>query len=460
MLIGFSEVEFTPNEGNIPGQMEAIYATERGEGVFADAAAFTSGDESVILISVDVLSFRARYADRIRRRISEATGVPFERVLVAAIHTHSGPALEYPMWLCPADEITAQNTADKIVEAGIAAWNGRVEATLGVGKGYNDRFNYNRDWRVAGGKLVTNPGKKYTRKELVQPMGTVDNSVNVMRVDGVDGRVLGFIVNYANHPDNMPFPRTGFGADFAGVIKTELRKKYGEGVNVLFFNGTAGDINCVDFKGKTHTDYIMFEGHKAHVSIGTGVAETVIEVNERIKTKYAEVNIQSRDEKHPIPRRFKTDENYAWAADVLKRAKTEKVNGGELAFAIDYMNDDSGFSKTVDFEIHTIQIGPWAIVGLPSEICTMVGMKIKAYSPFNNTVVFQLANGTNGYITYDEAHHHDEHGTYYEGRFATYNACTGDGSTDIISEGAIKQLRDMAEQRESIQKEFGGIKKC
>ncbi len=440
MLVGFAEVEFTPKESDLPGEMEVIHATERGDGVFANAVAFTDGDESVILVSMDVLSFRASYGDRIRRRISSATGVPFDHILVAGIHIHTGPALEYRMWTTPADEVVAQNTADKTVEAAVAAWNARVEAKLGVGKGYNDRFSFNRDWRIKGGRLDMNPG---FNKPLAEAMGPVDHSVNVMRVDDMNGKVLGFIVNYANHPDNLPMSlRCGFSSDYSGVMKEELRREFGKDINVLYFNGTAGDVNCCDYKNGTSLEYMSGADHMAHVVIGKGLAETVLEINEKIKTKYETAEIKTADKKHPIPRRFKTDEDYAWAIDILKRAKTEKVKNGALAFAIDYMQDDSGFSKTVDFEIHTIQIGPWAIVGLPSEICTKVGLKIKAYSPYINTVVFQLANGTNGYITPDEAHHHDPRGIY-EGRFATYNACTGEGSTEIIANGAIEMLREM-----------------
>ena len=121
MLAGFAEMEFTPKEGYMPGEMVGYFADGTIGGLYANAAAFTNGEDSAILVSLDVLSFHKEYADAIRNRISEATGVPFNNVLVAAIHTHTASSVEYQVWLCDPDLETAQNTADKAVEAAVAA---------------------------------------------------------------------------------------------------------------------------------------------------------------------------------------------------------------------------------------------------------------------------------------------------------------------------------------------------
>ena len=104
MLAGFAEIEFTPEAGNRPGGFTPSRGEGRDEnGLFSNVAAFTSGDESVILISMDVLSFHAEYCNAMRKRINEATGVPEKNILIAAIHTHSSTSVEYQLWLCPPD---------------------------------------------------------------------------------------------------------------------------------------------------------------------------------------------------------------------------------------------------------------------------------------------------------------------------------------------------------------------
>ena len=82
MLAGFSEIEFTPSEGNSPGDFIPHFRSGSDGGLFANVAAFTSEGESVILISMDILSFHADYGNAMRKRISEATGVPAAQMCI------------------------------------------------------------------------------------------------------------------------------------------------------------------------------------------------------------------------------------------------------------------------------------------------------------------------------------------------------------------------------------------
>ena len=90
MKAGFSQIDFTPLEGFMPGEGLPFWA--RGTArcpLYANAAAF-AGEETVILISVDALHFATERASDLRARISEKTGVPFKNILIAATHTHTG----------------------------------------------------------------------------------------------------------------------------------------------------------------------------------------------------------------------------------------------------------------------------------------------------------------------------------------------------------------------------------
>ena len=109
------------------------------------------------------------------------------------------------------------------------------------------------------------------------------------------------------------------------------------------------------------------------------------------------------------------------------------------AFATEYLESDDDVSPEIPFEIHTIRLGDWAIVGLPSEIFTEVGKRIKAASPFENTVIFELANGTHGYIATKIIHE----STAYESRISKVNACTASDSADRIVEAALRQLEEL-----------------
>ena len=444
MLAGFAEVEFTPKSGNMPGEMVAYFADGTIGGLFANAAAFTNGDDSVILVSLDVLSFHKEYADGIRERISKATGVPTKNILIAAIHTHTATSLEYTVWLCPPDPVTAQNTADKAVEAALAAWNSRRESRLGVGKTYETRYSFCRDFYIDNGEIRMNPMR--FRDRLVKPAGAVDQSVNVMKIEDDGGKLRCLIVNYANHPD-CHTKRDKFSADYPGYMRRALKAEYGDDVVVLYFNGTAGDVNCVDYANMTHKTSHYGSGLNGPQIIGEGLAKTIIGYYPSIFATVTDPVILSRDESCTLPRRKLSNEDYNWAIEALKRR--DELAEDELAFATEYAEGNEGIGNTFDFEVHTIQLGPWAIVGLPSEIFSEIGHKIKAASPYVNTLVFELANGTNGYIYPDRIIGSGA----YEAKYSKYNSFANVGAADLIIEKAGALLCDMAlEEAEKVYK--------
>ena len=443
MLAGFSEIEFTPKSGNSPGGFLPAHKEGTDLGLFSNVAAFTSGAESVILISMDVLSFHAEYSGDMRRRISEATGVPVKNILIAATHTHSSTSTEYQLWMCPPDVELTSRIADLTVEAAIRAWNNRSEAKLGVGTTYNAKYNFCRDFYMKDGSVEFNPG--YDREDLVRPIGTPDHSVNVMRVDGTDGKPRCFIVNYANHPccfEYRPEYKDVFSADFPGYLRASLKKEYGEDVTVLFFTGPAGDVNCVDFQYGT-TKIYKEQNLSARKIIGEALAEDVIELDPRIFSIFDEPLIQAKSEMHTTTRRKRSEEDHRWGLEMLEKAKTEKISSRKLAFATEYAEpDDPNEPDTVELEIHTIQIGPWAIVGLPGEIYSEIGKRIKAVSPYPHTIIVELANATNGYISPD----HIVTSETYEAKISKYNAFTGLGTADVLVNGSLKMLGEMIEK--------------
>ena len=103
-----------------------------------------------------------------------------------------------------------------------------------------------------------------------------------------------------------------------------------------------------------------------------------------------------------------------------------------------YLNEDPALPNTVDLEIQILQIGPWTLVCLPGEIYSDIGLKIKASSPFANTIVVELANGYRGYISPDII----QRAGNYEGIYSMV-AYTGLGSADVLINGSTAMLTAM-----------------
>jgi len=86
LLAGFSEKDITPKKlGVMPGGSSNQIAKKVVMPLLANAAAFESNGNSLIIVSIDILMFLDSHAELMRTRINEATGVPKENILIVAI---------------------------------------------------------------------------------------------------------------------------------------------------------------------------------------------------------------------------------------------------------------------------------------------------------------------------------------------------------------------------------------
>ncbi|MBR6728128.1 MAG: hypothetical protein IKM08_08025 [Clostridia bacterium] len=453
MIAGFAEREYTPAEGMVPGQIKVGYAKGKRTPLMAHVAVMESNGRGAVLVSLDILFVSVTFANKLRRRISEYTGYPTEQILVACSHTHTGCAIDMDCWAFEGKPEYLDPVEEKAMEAVKAAFESRSEVKMGVGTGFDARFNFCRDFYTTDGYLVMNPGHK-NKDKLVKPFAAVDHSVNVMRFDDPTGKPLCFVVNYANHLDTGGGPKEdSFSADYAGYMRLALQREYGEDVTVLFLNGCCANVNHYDYKYGSDRIGHCREGAAASVEIGNGLAETIKSITPALVTEDGEHHIQGRSRMHMTAHRTATREQREWAAAYLESEAdpTSSSNLRKMMLAKLYLTDPADLPATVDLEIQTLQIGPWTIVGLPGEIFSNIGLKIKANSPFANTIVVELANGTNGYMAPDAV---QESGCY-EGTYSNV-AFTGHGTEKMLVDGATNMLNALFEIDNTVS--FGGFR--
>lgn len=430
LYAGFAQRDFTPTEmgGHMPGASFAVIAKKVEMPLLANAAAFESNGTAVILISVDMLRLAEEDCDGMRRRISQSTAVPEENILIAATHTHTGVGLNYRHNQNLPDTENYNRMMDMVVEAGIAAWNERERARMGFGKTELLGYSFCREAYMKNGKINTWPSTEAIDRLIGEP----DPAVNMIRVDDLNQVVKCFIVNYANHPDSSS--KSGYNPDYPGYMREKLKETYGEDIVVLYLNGAEGDVNYVDYiNGKKKA------GNNR--SIGTALAEAVIELNETVVADDEYPAILSFSQKHAIPQGKPSKEDFAWAESTMKKI-AEGVSVGNLnkKYAWEYTNlDYSKLGATYDVEIHAIVIGEFAMVGLPFEPYSEIGWKICEGSPFATTFVVSQANGANGYVGPDFIY-----GTAsYGARYSYYTSRSAVGAAPILITKSIGMLKEM-----------------
>ena len=102
------------------------------------------------------------------------------------------------------------------------------------------------------------------------------------------------------------------------------------------------------------------------------------------------------------------------------------------AYQIADVSDRLG--KPLAAEVQVVTLGPdLAFVALPGEVFVELGLSLKAASPFKNTIVAELSNGTIGYVPTRTAYPH--------GNYEVISARCKAGSGEKLVDAALVQLR-------------------
>jgi len=238
---GFATVDITPADPVMLAGYSSRSNPAAGtlDKLHAKALALDDGSGRLaILLTADLIGFRADMAAAICGRITASTGVPRERILLNASHTHTGPLV---MVTSPAhDKVTdtqatksiafTRQLMDRCVEVAGRAAKSLQPAKLSTGGGVVN-FPMNRREFTERGVILG-----------VNPRGPVDRSVPVLRIESPGGNLLGVVFGATCHNTTFGSRDNEVSGDFAGAAQAHVEREI-PGVTALFLQGLAGDAN-------------------------------------------------------------------------------------------------------------------------------------------------------------------------------------------------------------------------
>jgi hypothetical protein len=251
---GFAEADVSPKVGDeAPGGYGKARLTAFHDACKARAAVFDDNAGPVAIVGLDALLIRKPQVTEARRRITERTGIPGERVMIAASHTHAGGPTgmilpgEFDGESDLVRELAYEKTVvaspdylEKVVEgiaaAVTAAHAARVEAKAVAGQGKAEGVAFNRRFRMRSGFTMTHPG--VGNPDILGPAGGIDPQVGVLGAWNAAGDCLGVVVNFACHATTGP---PGISADYVEHIERTLRGALGDGSGADFERKCAFD---------------------------------------------------------------------------------------------------------------------------------------------------------------------------------------------------------------------------
>ncbi|MFH1918260.1 MAG: neutral/alkaline non-lysosomal ceramidase N-terminal domain-containing protein [Planctomycetota bacterium] len=287
--IGLAAVRITP-EGPIP---MCGYSPVVSEGVlddlYAKAMAIEDGNGfCAVLVTADLLFFRAPLAEVLSKEIAAKTGLERHQILLNASHTHAGPVfgIEDPKRFdLPPDErrrveVYTERLRGQLVELVVRALADRKPGRLSWGVGKAD-FVMNR-------RLITPEGKY--RGMGPNPAGPVDRDVPVLRVDGPDGQLRAVVFGCACHPVTLDGANRKISGDYAGFAQQHIEGRH-PGSQAMFVIGCGGDANSHPRGGAEQEAWVRKHGESLGAEVCRVLAGELQAVNGPFRALLAPVDL-------------------------------------------------------------------------------------------------------------------------------------------------------------------------
>ena len=451
LFAGTARVELTPEPGIELMGYGARVGVSSGihDPLFARAVFLGPAQDphlGIVLMAADLCLLAPAQTAQIRARIEAACGVPASRQLVSCTHTHSGPDTGLGALIRGAEPPAyVSGIFDSIVASAVKAVNSAEPATF--------------RWCRSEARIGAN-------RRLAH--GPVDPEVLILRVDRADGSPLAVLFNYACHGTVLGHDNLLISADWPGAACAAIERE--TGANALFLLGAHADIDprtrgLMDLAIAGQSRGMGFDAVQA---LGYEVAEAVLpalggngaaaqagpiaalEARVDLPVHLGGLNPEAAREKllqekralaellglDALPRLSELDRAVSEAVRELPPSRARE----QIARARLYVRDKTapffvGGERSVEVEVQVLRIGDCALLGIPFEPTTEVGIdwKTRTRSRGLDAAVLGIANGWIRYLPHPNDLEHPLAHQHYE------------VLSSLVAPGAAERILDTAD---------------
>ena len=363
------------------------------------------GKTRLAIVVCDSCMIPRSVTDAAKALIAQRSGIPADRVLISATHTHTGPTCT-PVFQSDPDKEYQQFVAVRIADAVQRAVNNLAPAQIAWGVGKEPNQVFNRRWRMKTGTVLADPfggtndlvkmNPPVESPDLFEPAGPTDPDVSILAVQTPEGKPIAVLANYSLH-----YVGTSRGedisADYFGAFCDRIQQLLGADRQdppfvALLSNGTSGDINNINFRKQQPA-----KGPYEQINlVADAVAREVHRVYRGLEFRDG-VALGVAQKEIKLGVRLPNEADLVRAEQILAQAKGRELRGYEEVFAREtvLMKD---YPREVPVILQIMRVGDLGIAAIPCEVFAEIGLAIKAQSPFKPTFTIELANGYNGYL--------------------------------------------------------------
>jgi len=404
---GFAREIITPARGvGLDGYFNARPNTGVLDDISVKAALFRDGDTIGGIVTFELEALTEEFYRTLETRLRQDGCEYASNLIYHAIHSHTAPG-------CGLDPQTPY--FHSLLERACACIRNAVanlrEARLEYASQQGNPFAFNRRYFMKNGGVKTNPGK--LNPDIVKPEGPVDDTIAVLAVtDVADHRLMGVLANLCNHSDTIG--GTLVSADWPGRLERCVQNELGEDIPVVTMVSPAGDINHFDVNSSDPQDSyaeakrlgrgygeivfrLLRQTRPLAEATPLRIASTVIALQKKTisaaelaDARKTAAELAGTDLTHDI-----TSEDLITNSPAIRLTVARKI--------IDFAEKESG--RTIPATVRVLKFGSaLALVGLPGEPFTEIGLEIKKQSSFPITLLMGLSMGVVTYLPLRECY--------------------------------------------------------
>jgi hypothetical protein len=370
------------------------------------------GNTRIAIVVNDSIYISREVLDEAKRQITEATGLPPERMLMSGTHTHSSVSCRWKNPLQPEKDFTEYQrfVAHRIADGVRCAINNLQPAKIAWGTADLPGQVFCRRWLMKPGTELFNPFGEPdhakmnpgNRSDLLKPASPVDPQIGFFALQTLEGRPMGLLANYSLHYVGGTGPNH-ISADYFAVFADRIQELLGaDRLDPPFVaamsNGTSGNINNNDYS-------VPREKRKPYEQIrrvADECAQAVLQQYKRL-VWHDSVPLGMQQRELELGVRKPTPAQLEHARKVLAEPEHRDKFPHERNYAEKAIQQLESPS-TVRVILQAVRIGDLGISAIPFEVFSDIGLELKARNPFKPSFTIELANGGYGYLPTPEQH--------------------------------------------------------
>ncbi|MFN0018429.1 MAG: neutral/alkaline non-lysosomal ceramidase N-terminal domain-containing protein [Pirellulaceae bacterium] len=412
---GAATSNITPPLGkDIIGGFQPFPSKHIHDELHARCLVLDDGKTRLALVVCDLLGIHRNVSDLARKLIQESSGIPPERVLISATHTHSASSALGQNRFKHDQEIDEyqQFVARRIADGVKCAVNRLRPAQLGFGTAQAPEHVFNRRWYMKAGTMPLNPFGELDQVKmnppagspnLLEPAGPTDPTISFLAVRGMDGKPISVYAAYSLHYVGG-VADADISADYFGMfcwhLEHLLEADHPSGPFVaLLANGTSGDINNINFRNPRPRQDPYVQMRTVAEDVATKVHEALAKVEYKSK-----VTLDARYRELEVTWRKPTPEQAAWAKATLEKGPAAEGKTDLSFIYAERTTRLAEYPETAKVPLQVLRIGDVCLGTMPCEVFCEIGLDFKSRSPLPKSFLVSLGHGYLGYLPTPRQH--------------------------------------------------------